>query len=317
MTRTTHIPLKEIVDNPFQSRTTFDPVDLQSLADEIAAEGFWGSLQGRRTKNGKVQLVFGHRRLRALRLLNTPSVSVEIVQLTDGQMALRNLEENLQRQGLTDLERADAIKRAVDIVKAEREAAGKPAQGAVREIAQRLGLVEQWVGTLSRISESMDSKDRAPIEAGHLTAKTAFAAKEWGGKAYLQTLAKQGQKATTEGTILKPTHMTVAAMRKVVRQAPDAVQEKLKTLIVAGEIVTPTDADQRARQLASSHMRRQKEPPPDLRIVIVGWTHRIDEWVKDMREVVPYMAYVEKVPAIAESFRTSLRQLIETAQELL
>src|SRR4051812_20415223 len=108
----TDIPLNDIVDNPFQPRTSFDPAALQSLAKEMEAEGFWrGSLQGRR-KDGKVELVFGHRRLRALRLLNTPSVSVEILSLTDAQMALRSLEENMQREGLTDLEKADAVKRA-------------------------------------------------------------------------------------------------------------------------------------------------------------------------------------------------------------
>jgi len=94
------VPLTEIIDNPFQPRTTFDRESIHSLAEEIQAEGFWnGTLQGRRTKTGKVELVFGHRRLRALRHLKVPSVKIELLDLTDAQMALRSLEENLQREG--------------------------------------------------------------------------------------------------------------------------------------------------------------------------------------------------------------------------
>ncbi len=312
-----NIPIEEIADNPFQPRTTFDKDALRSLADEMKAEGFWNvSLQGRR-KNGHVELVFGHRRLRALRLLKVPSVTVDILDLTDAQMALRNLEENLQREGLTDLEKADAVKRAVQIAKEEHREAGRNESHAASDVANRLGLSRKWVEQLCRISDAMASKNRAPIEAGHITAKTALAAKEWGDDAYVQTLAKQGKQAAKDGNVPKPTHMTVAAMKKAVKQAPEPVQEKLKAEIVAGDIVSPKEAEQRARRLAASHTRRQKEPPPDLKEVIVGWTHRVKEWEQQMRDVAPYMAYVEEVPAIAERFRTELAKLIDTAKKLL
>src|SRR4030095_544414 len=114
------IPLDEIIDNPFQPRKEFDRDSLQSLADEMKAEGFWsGTLQGRRTKTGKVELVFGHRRVRALKMLKTETVPIEIVDLTDAQMALRSLEENLQREGLSDLERADGVKAALAVPRSE------------------------------------------------------------------------------------------------------------------------------------------------------------------------------------------------------
>jgi len=313
-----HIPLAEIVDNPFQPRTKFDQDALRSLADEMKAEGFWGgTLQGRR-KNGRVELVYGHRRLRALRLLREPSVPIELVDLTDAQMAMRSLEENLQREGLTDLEKADAIKRAVEITKTELREAGKSEAHAITTIADRLGLAREWVSTLCKISVSMDNKNRPHIEAGHLTAKTALAAKDWGGDAYVRTLAKQGKQAKNEGSVSKPTHMTVAALKKVVTLAPEPVQEKLKAEIIAGDISTPQEAEQRARRLAASHTRRQKEPPPDLKDVLVRWTHQVKDWEQQMRDVQPYMDYVDdEAPAIGERFRTELRKLIDTAKKLL
>jgi ParB/RepB/Spo0J family partition protein len=314
----TQVDLTDIIDNPFQPRTSFDEDALRSLAAEIKAEGYWnGSLQGRRRKNGKVELVFGHRRLRALRLLKVPSVKIDLVDLTDAQMALRSLEENLQREGLTDLEKSDAVKHTVDQVRAEFRAAGKSEAHAIADVAERLGLSVQWVTQLCRISEGMPSKIRPLIEAKHLTAQTAYAAKEWGGQVYVETLAKQGKQAVKDGTIAKPTHMTVKAMRKVVNQAPEAVREKLKTLIVEGKITTPNEAERRTRSLTSSDVKRRREPPPDLRAVIVGWTDRIKDWEKQMREVQPYMEYVEEVPKIAEQFRNALGQFIETARTLL
>src|SRR5262245_25535312 len=100
-----HVPLSDIVPNPFQSRSTFDEADVRSLADEIQAEGLWNTVfQARRNGHGKFELVYGHRRMAALRLLKYKTVPIEVVDLTDAQMALRSLEENLQRQGLTDLE---------------------------------------------------------------------------------------------------------------------------------------------------------------------------------------------------------------------
>jgi ParB/RepB/Spo0J family partition protein len=312
------VELSNIVDNPFQPRKEFDKEQIRSLAEEIKAEGFWNTtLQARKGKNGKVELVFGHRRLRALKLLKADSVKIEMVDLSDAQMAMRGLEENLQREGLADMEKADAVKRAVELVGKEREAQGKPARGAVTDVADRLGLVHQWVSTLCDISASMEAKDREVVSAGHLTAKTALAAKQWGGAEYVKTLAKQSKEAAKDDTVSKPTHTSVAAMRKAVNAAPEPVREKLKQEIVEGKITAPQKVKERARRLASNHVRREKAPPADLKEVIVGWTYKLEEWEKEMRLVQPYMDYVEEAPPIAQRFRSALKKLIETATALL
>ena len=314
----THIPLDQIVDNPFQSRTTYDKETVRSLADEMKAEGFWsGTLQGRRTDNGKVELVFGHRRLRALRLLKAESIPVEIVKLTDAQMALRSLEENLQREGLTDLEKANAVKRAVEIASEDLRATGKSDAHAMQQVADRLGLSRQWVSELCQISASMLAENRKAIQSKYLTAQTALVAKEWGGNEYVKTLARQGKEAATSGHLPKPTHMTVKAMRKVVNAAAEGVQEKLKAAIVAGEVTTPAEAESKGRRMAAERTKRNKTPPPDVKEVIIGWTHKIKDWEKQMREVAPYMEYVEEAPEVARRFRDALKAFIATAETLL
>ena len=310
------IPLDQLVDNPYQPRTTFDPAALQSLAEEIKAEGFWNTiLQGRQSKNGKIELVFGHRRLRALRLLKVPTVAVEIVDLTDTQMALRSLEENLQREGLTDLEIADAVRRAVDLVKADLRATGKNDAHAIAEVAKRIGRSVSGFSELCQISSSMDGKNRPPIQAGYMTAKTALAAKKWGGEAYLGTLAKQGKQAAIDGTIPRPTHMTVAAMQAAVTEAPESIREKLKAAIINGDVVTADEAKRRGVRLAAERRKHEKLPPPDLTTVIVAWIHQFPEIDQRMLEVIPFM---ETVPdTIANPFYAVLEHHIEIAKQLL
>lgn len=308
---TKNIPLSEIVDNPFQPRTEFDKESLRSLADEIKAEGFWGvSLQGRR-KNGHIELVFGHRRLRALKMLKAPSVPIEIVDLTDADMALRSLEENLQREGLADLDKADAVKKAVEITEAELRAANKNESHAKTLIAQRLGLSVAWVHELCEISSGIPEEKRAPVRAGLLSAVTAHRARKWGGDAYVKTLTRQAK----EGS--KPSQTTVDRMRAAVSKVPEPVREKVKEEVITGKLTEPKQVEPRARVLSAQHTRRQKEPPPDLKEVIVSWTHRLKDWEKEMRDVEPYMSYVEEVPAIAERFRDALKQLMKTAEKLL
>jgi ParB/RepB/Spo0J family partition protein len=312
------VPLNEIVDNPFQPRQVFDPATVRSLADEIEAEGFWnGTLQGRRNARGRIELVFGHRRLRALKLLKTPSARVEILDLTDAQMALRALEENLQREGLTDFEKADAVRQAVELERKRRKDNGESERGAIEAIAQRLGLVNQWVSKLCEISTSIDVEEREAID-GAISAKTAVAAKLWGGKKYMRALVRQAKEAAKEDAkVSKPTENTVAAMKKAVGSAPENIRPKLKEKIFDGDFVTPAQIESATRRMKSAQVRSEKTPPPDLKVVIVGWTHDLNDWEKKLREVLPYMDYVEEAPRIAESFRGALERLIATANKIL
>ena len=316
----THISLDQIIDNPFQSRQTYDRATIRSLADEMKAEGVWSTvLQGRRTKNGKVQLVFGHRRLRALRLLNVKTVPIEIVDLTDAQMALRSLEENLQREGLGDFEKADAINRAIEIAEAEREKNGQPKRGALQEIADRLGLQQQWVSELRAVSTSILVEERAPIQASKLAAVTASLGKKWGGKPYVKTLVKQAKAALDNPKLSKPTTRTVELMRAIVNEAPEPIRERVKAAIIDGDVTTPAEAETKARRLAGEHTKREKPLPADLNTAIVGWTRHYRDWAEQLKkELIPYLAYIEHVPAnLVERFQAAQLAFMETAQQAM
>jgi ParB family chromosome partitioning protein len=101
------VKVSDIKPNPFQARKTQDQDAIRSLANEIKTVGLWpGALRGRQ-KNGHIELCFGHRRLEAVKLLGWKKV--EVVELSDEELALQSLIENLQREGLNDADRGDGI----------------------------------------------------------------------------------------------------------------------------------------------------------------------------------------------------------------
>jgi ParB/RepB/Spo0J family partition protein len=312
------VPLSDIVDNPFQPRDKFDRESIKSLADEIEVEGFWnGTLQGRRNARGQVELVYGHRRLRALRHLKRSSVRIELVDLTDAQMALRALEENLQREGLTDFEKADAVSQVIELEEKQRKKDGEEPRGVSAMIARRLGVSESWISQQRKASLTIVKEDRDFVD-GAITAKTALAAKEWGGQRYMKTLVRQARAAAKrDAKISKPTEHTVAAMKRAVMAAPEDKRSKLEEKIFDGTLMTPEKVEQSARSLKAAEVRRTETPPPDLKVVIHGWTEDLNDWEKKLKTVLPYMDYVDQVPGVAKAFRAALRRFIETAEEIL
>src|SRR4030095_10660474 len=229
-------------------------------------------------------------------------------------MGLRGLAENLQREGLTDLEKADGIKRQIDL---ERKATGKPTHEVIKGVAHRLGLTRSWVDQLCQISETLDPEERESVAAGHIAAKTALQAKRFGGDEYVRTLGKQGKAATSDENIPRPSLHSVTAMSKAVQRAPAAVRDRLKQEIVSGKISDPQKADERGRWLASEKVRRVKAAPADLRAVIIGWTYKLEQWEQQMRDVRPHMDYVEEAPQIGGPHTAALKKLIETGNTLL
>ena len=118
------INLAQIRDNPWQPRDEIDPDALRQLADGIERLGLMQAPLGRWVRDDirevdAVELAFGHRRVAALQLLadegrGDPWVDMDVADLTDEEMALMGLSENLDRVQLSDIETIRAHKRAID-----------------------------------------------------------------------------------------------------------------------------------------------------------------------------------------------------------
>ncbi|MDP2730308.1 MAG: ParB/RepB/Spo0J family partition protein [Dehalococcoidales bacterium] len=112
----TLVPNELVDDNPYNSRQKYSEDEIKSMAESIKQNGLLEAPEGRRTQDGRVQIAFGHKRLRAYRSI-AESVSAEkwkrfpvfIVELTDTQMLDKAIEENLQRSNVTPMEVARAL----------------------------------------------------------------------------------------------------------------------------------------------------------------------------------------------------------------
>ena len=94
------------------------------------------------------------------------------------------------------------------------------------------------------------------------------------------------------------------------------IREKVKQEVTAARLLDAEQVRERAKRLASDPASRQTSAPPDLKVVIVGWTHSVDDWTQRLREVLPYMDYVDEVPSIGQNFRAKLRALDEITRKL-
>lgn len=106
--------LNDIEPNKNQPRQIFDDDALSELSDSIREHGVLQPLIVRPLSDGSYQLVAGERRWRASRLAGLSEVPVIVRALTDSEVAVIALIENLQREDLNPIEEAEGISRLIE-----------------------------------------------------------------------------------------------------------------------------------------------------------------------------------------------------------
>ena len=86
------LPLQKVEPNPLQPRKSFDPDELQALADSIAMHGIIQPLTVRQLPSGFYQIIAGERRWRAARLAGLDEVPVVVIE-ADDKKAINPIEE--------------------------------------------------------------------------------------------------------------------------------------------------------------------------------------------------------------------------------
>jgi len=105
----TYLPLISLEPNRHQPRQRFDEAGLKRLSDSIKGEGVMQPIVARRTEAGAYEIVAGERRWRAAQLAGLSVIPAIVRDLTDRQLAEWALIENLQREDLNPMERAEAF----------------------------------------------------------------------------------------------------------------------------------------------------------------------------------------------------------------
>lgn len=132
----------EKIDPPIEAdRDLIDPDKIRELAESIRSQGLHSPIL-LRPQNGRYEIVFGHRRFLAHRLLGEVKIRSMIKEMTDDQVFEARAVENDQREDLNPIERAKTYRRL-------REKFGLNN----RQIAQKMGRSSQAIDKYFRLLE--------------------------------------------------------------------------------------------------------------------------------------------------------------------
>ena len=134
------IPVSEIRSNPYQPRKYFDEHALQELADSIKEHGILEPIIVKKGIKG-YDLVAGERRTKAARLAGLERIPAIIKDFSDEAMMEIALLENIQREDLSAIEEAEAIKNIMDKLNMTQEMVAKRFGKSRSYVTNLLGLL--------------------------------------------------------------------------------------------------------------------------------------------------------------------------------
>lgn len=108
------IPVGMIEPNPFQPRSTFDPVAMEELAESIRTLGLIQPITVRKKSADRYQIISGERRYRASRLAGLTEMPAYIRETDDQGMLEMAIVENIQRENLDPIEIALSYQRLIE-----------------------------------------------------------------------------------------------------------------------------------------------------------------------------------------------------------
>lgn len=223
--------LADIVPDPNQPRTEFDPEGLRSLGNDIAQNGQLSPIQVRPhpETEGKFIIVFGDRRYRAhignKALAEAGTIYAEVVELDDPQeIYLRQLAENGNRADLGPIERALSWQRGVETHGLD------TADIAIREgVSEAVVINDLTLCKLPSHVQDAVADGSCPKSIGHLIAKQHSAARM--SAAWKHARGKNGVKAMTAAIVAYDNAINQASLDslwdiKAVKQEDGAALKK-------------------------------------------------------------------------------------------
>ena len=153
---TDEIAVDLIERNPFQPRKEFEKDSLNELAESMMTHGVLQPLLVR-PYNGGYQLIAGERRWLAAKEAGIETVPCRVLELEDKNVCEVALVENVQRQDLSDLEKAQAFQDYLD------RFGGSPA-----DLAKQLGMNRSTVANFIRLL-ALPAPVKKALSAGRIS----------------------------------------------------------------------------------------------------------------------------------------------------
>ena len=150
-----YIPITQIDPNPYQPRRDMEDAELGGLVDSIRENGVLQPVLVRRVGES-YQLVAGERRWRASMQAGLEVLPAKVVEVDDQKMVEMAIIENLQREDLNPIDKAEAFRSHLQRF------------GVTQEVlAQRIGLDRATVANLMRLLD-LPEAIQALVRAGKL-----------------------------------------------------------------------------------------------------------------------------------------------------
>ena len=168
------IALDEIKKNPYQPRTYFNEEKLNELKESIEKNGLLQPIIVKKAVKG-YYIIAGERRYRAFELLDRKAIPAMIKEMTDEEMMVFAVLENLQREDLSALEESESYKNLMDKMSLTQE-----------ELAKKLGKSRPYIANSLRLlklpTEIKNKLEQGVISTAHartlLSLKTKKAMEE-------------------------------------------------------------------------------------------------------------------------------------------
>lgn len=162
--RVVYLTIASIHANRAQPRQTFDEASLAALAASIRHDGVLQPIIVRSpSQAGQYELVAGERRWRAAQLAGLTQIPAIVRQVSDQQAAEWALVENLQREDLNPIERAQAFQALLDHHKLTHD-----------EVAEHVGVDRSTISNTLRLlhlhPDVQELVRRSLLSAGHARA---------------------------------------------------------------------------------------------------------------------------------------------------
>lgn len=109
-----YVAIDQIRPNPYQPRTAFDPAAIESLRASISKHGVLEPLLLREMPDCGYEIIAGERRYRASVKAGLKEVPALIRKTTDSEMLELAMIENLHREDISPIDKANGFKRLIE-----------------------------------------------------------------------------------------------------------------------------------------------------------------------------------------------------------
>ena len=203
------IPINSIVFNPHSFRKKFNQEAIDELAENISHNGLIQPITVRKTELDTYIVVVGDRRLKACKKLGWTEIPCQVIEPTEEEMLFISLSENLQREDLGEVEKAEGVYRLQ-----------LSTRYSTYKLAEKLGKSQKYISLLLQLLN-------LPIEVKEMVKADEVSAKNVRPLSQLESTQEQVKVAEfirDQDLSYSQANETV----KFIKEMPEPIREKLQ-----------------------------------------------------------------------------------------